>query len=137
MLKKNFTWTICFFIMLSCSAIKSQIITNNEKFEKQFFLDKLLYSTIKQKFPNKNEIIILDSKQLITKEPLSFTNRDIKIIIDNKEIPDNDLFVKYYKVNNDLAYAVFWANDNDAICFIVVKNDKNWSVADVITRSIR
>lgn len=100
-------------------------------------MDKLLYSTIKQKFPNKNEIIILDSKQLITKEPLSFTNRDIKIIIDNKETPNNDLFVKYYKVNNDLAYIVFWANDNDAICFIVVKNDKNWSIADAITRNIR
>lgn len=137
MLKKVILWTVYILITISCSANHPQNTIDKKSFEKQFFLDKSFYSTIKQKFPNKNEIIILDSKHLITKEPLSFSNRDIKITINNKENSDSDLFVKYYKLNSDLAYAVFWANDNDAICFIVVKNDLKWDVADVILRNIR
>lgn len=137
MLKKIIIWTICFLIIISCSANKSPININKEDFEKQFFLHKRFYSTMKQKFPNKNEIVILDSKQLITKEALSFYNRDFRISIKGIENSNSDLFVKFYKLNNELAYAVFWANDNDAICFIVVRNDKTWNIADVMIRNIR
>jgi hypothetical protein len=122
----------------SCAINKNTSKKTENTFNEFFFMDKRFYSVMKNQFQNKNEILISDSKNVISSHSLNFSNRDLKIKVNtDNNIQDNDLFVKYYKVNKELAYIVFWRNDNNAICFIVTKDNNKWNIADVIFRETR
>lgn len=132
---------ICIIIITSCASNKSvQTNTDRENFNNQFFTNKLFYGAMKKKFQDKNEIFILDSDHLITNKPVIYSNREIKIRISDNNSFENDLYAKYYIINSDLAYAVFWTNSIEGISFIVVnsKQDKNkWNIFDVTYRNTR
>ncbi|KQM41776.1 hypothetical protein [Chryseobacterium sp. Leaf201] len=132
---------ICIIIITSCASNKSvQTNTDRENFNKQFFTNKLFYGAMKKKFKDKKEISILDSDHLITNKPVVYFNKEIKIGVSDNNSLENDLYAKYYIINSDLAYVVFWANSIEGISFIVVnsKQDKNkWNILDVTYRNTR
>lgn len=122
----------------SCAINNNTSKTFENTFNEYFFMDKRFYSVMRNQFQNKNQILISDSKKLIADHSLNFSNRDLKIKISTENnINENDLFVKYYKVNKELAYIIFWLNDNNAICFIVTNDNNKWNIADVIFRETR
>ncbi|WP_449397459.1 hypothetical protein [Chryseobacterium wanjuense] len=94
----------------------------------------------KKNYPNKNDIYISDPDHLISKESSSYTNRDIKIKINDNNSIKSDLYLKYYIINSDLAYVVFWTKTIEGISFVLIKSreDKSkWVIFDVNYKNIR
>jgi len=124
------------FLLVSCKSFK---IDNNTSFVEQFFNDPTVVYNFKKNSVG-NEINISDSKNLITKKTLAFNRDDVTINI----LTGKNDFINYtlqqYTVNEDLAFIVFWKNnENKALWFFLNKGKKTgkWYLLDVLEKTTR
>lgn len=123
-------------LLVSCKSFK---IDNNTSFVEQFFNDPAVIYNFKKNSVG-NEINISDSKNLITKKTLAFNRDDVTINI----LTGKNDFINYtlqqYTVNEDLAFIVFWKNnENKALWFFLNKGKKTgkWYLLDVLEKTTR
>ena len=127
-------------IVSSCTSHTSIAKKDKENFAEQFFTNKLFYGAMKKNYPNKNEIFVSDPDHLISEKSLVYSNREIVIKINDNNLSKNDLYLKYYIINSELAYVVFWTNTIEGISFVLVKSkldESKWNIFDVTYRNIR
>lgn len=106
-----------------------------ELFTNDFLSNIRVHHVLKERL-KKDKIIISDKDSLITNKPLQYSDDNIIIAINNK-MDKADLYVKYYIINPDLAYAVFFKNTNEGISFIFLKRNEKWNFFDYNIRETR
>lgn len=114
---------------------KRQSAEAKELFTNEFLSNKRVHHVLKERV-KKDEIIISDKDRLITNKPLQYSDDNIIITIDNK-IDKADFYVKYYIINPDLAYAVFFRDTNEGISFIFLKRNERWNFFEYHIRGTR
>lgn len=117
--------------------LMSQQINEKEKFTNEFIANKRVHHILKERI-QKKEIFISDKNHLITSKPLSYSNDEVAITIDNM-LQEADLSVQYYIINPDLAYVVLFRDTNEGISFIFVKakNPDKWNFFEFSVRETR
>lgn len=124
-----------FLFIFSSVSGQQQKKDSKEIFTNEFLSNRRVHYVLKERI-KKNKITISDKDSLITNKQLNYSDESIKLVVANK-LPEADLHVRYYIINPDLAYVVFFRNINEGISFIFVKKRGKWNFFDYTVRETR